>query len=150
MATALDLRTAYPRSPNTLMAGLVSLARTTDKSRANDAGTLGEYHFDCPHDKPLFAFLGVSADTFASRVRELGSDEKIEAWVRDELLAGKSPAEIAAFNADRRAWRPDPGTPSAAFFDDTLRRVGNGRHDITTWFDLLDLEEGRPVTAARS
>ena len=51
------LHQAVPASPNELMAGLVSLARATDKARAFNAGTLGDYDYDCPHDKPLFEFL---------------------------------------------------------------------------------------------
>jgi hypothetical protein len=42
-------------------------------------------------------------------------------------------------------WHPDPGTDSAAFFDSERKRVAPDRPEIVTWFDLLDLDEGRPV-----
>lgn len=144
----MDLTKEHPRSANQLMAGLVSLARTTDKARAFNAGTLGEYDFDCPHDKPLFAFLGIDGPTFAAKVRELGSDEAIERWVREELLADKTPQAIAAFNEERRNWRPD--SHSKEYFDTLRQQVAPNRPEIGTWFDLLDLDEGRTVAAAHA
>jgi hypothetical protein len=144
----MDLTTEYPRSPNELMAGLVSLARTTDKARAFNTSTLGEYDFDCPHDKPLFAFIGTNGPEFAAKVKQLGSDAAIERWVRDELLAGKTPAEIATFNENRRNWRPDDH--SQGYFDKLRTQVAPDRSDVRTWFDLLDLDERRPVAAAHA
>ena len=41
----MDLTKTYPRSPKAKLAGVVMLARTTDKARANNAGTAGPYHF---------------------------------------------------------------------------------------------------------
>ena len=144
----MDLTKEHPRSANELMAGLVSLARTTDKARAYNAGTLGEYDFDCPHDKPLFEFLGTNGPEFAKQVRDLKTDAQIEAWTREELLAGKTPAAIEAFNAERRNWRPD--AHSQSYFDQMRAQVAPDRPDVTTWFDLLDLDEGRPVARAHA
>src|SRR6185437_13601776 len=106
----MDLTKTTPRSPNEKLAGLVSLARTIDKAKAYNEGHLGDYDYDCPHDRPLFEFLGTDGPTFAAKVKALGSDGAIVAWLRsDTKLAGKSSAEIDAFNADRRRWHPDPG-----------------------------------------
>ncbi len=139
----MDLTTTYPRSPKDPLLGLVSLKRTIDKAKASNAGTLGEYHYDCPHDKPLFEFLGVDAQTFARKVEELGSDDRIAEWLRAEYLNGKTPEQIAAFNERRMRWHPEPGSDSEGFFNaerDRLRRP-----DLQTWFDLLDVDEGREV-----
>ncbi|MBV8531984.1 MAG: DUF5069 domain-containing protein, partial [Candidatus Eremiobacteraeota bacterium] len=76
------------------MAGLVSLARVVDKARASNAGSLGDYHYNCPHDKPLLEFLGVDAPTFARHVNELGSDDAIAEWVRREVLSSRREREI--------------------------------------------------------
>ena len=119
--------------------------RATDKARAFNAGKLGEYDYDCPHDKPLFAFLGTNGKAFARKVTELESDAAIEDWVRAEFLADKTPAAIEAFNEERRSWRPDDH--SQGYFDKLKAQVAPNRPDVTTWFDLLDLDEGRPVTA---
>jgi hypothetical protein len=144
----MDLTKNVPRSPNDKLAGLVSLKRTIDKSKANDEGHLGEYHYDCPHDKPLFAFLGTNAEEFGAKVRELKTDEAISKWVEQNGLKGKSPEEIEAFNVARRRWHPDPGSEGETFFKQTLAKVAPDRNDIETWFDLLDLDEGRPVPLA--
>ena len=37
------------------------LGRTIDKAHATLQGLLGEYMYDCPLDKRLFGFLGISA-----------------------------------------------------------------------------------------
>jgi len=45
-----------PHSPRQRIAGFAIAARTVDKCRASLAGTLGEYHYDCPLDNKLFSF----------------------------------------------------------------------------------------------
>ena len=142
----MDLSTTVPRSAKDKLLGLVSLKRTIDKAKAYNDEQLGEYHYDCPHDKPVFAFLGTDAQTFAEQVGLLQRDDAIARWIEREFLAKKTPAEIDAFNDERMHWHPDPGTPSEHFFLAERRRLG--RDDITTWFDLLDLDEGRPVPHA--
>ncbi len=141
----MDLTKEYPRSPNERLLTLVSLARTIDKARAYNEGKLGEYHYDCPHDKPLFQFLGVDANTFAKKVGELGTDEEILEWVGRSLLSRATPRDIAAFNQDRIHWRPYPGSDGEKAFNELRQKVAPDRTDITTWFDLLDLDEQRPV-----
>jgi hypothetical protein len=144
----MDLTKTVPRSPNDQLAGLVSLKRTIDKAKAFNEGHLGEYHYDCPHDKPLFAFLGTNGEEFARKVKELQTDDKIAEWVKTTGLAGKSPGQIEAFNRERTQWKPEPGSESAIAFKQTLEKAAPGRTDVTTWFDLLDLDEGRPVKHA--
>jgi len=137
----MDLTTAVPRSPYEMLAGIVSLPRMIDKTRANAEGTLGEYDVDCPHDKPVLAFLGIDFATFSAKLKELHYDDAaIEAWAKAKL-AGKTPEDLAAFNDARRAWGPDEH--SRPYFDALHAKVAAGRADVTTWFELLDLDEGR-------
>jgi hypothetical protein len=144
----MDLTMTVPRSAKDKLAGLVSLKRTIDKAKAHNEGHLGEYDYDCPHDKPLFAFLGTNGDEFARKVKELDTDEAIAVWVQSAFLSKKTPAQIEAFNAERMRWHPD--SHSAKYFDDLRDKVAPGRRDIVTWFDVLDLDEGRPVPVATS
>ncbi len=144
----MDLTTAAPRSAKDKLIGLTSLKRTIDKAKAFNDGKLGEYHYDCPHDKPLFAFLNVDAETFATHVKNLDTDEAISKWLRDEYLSKKTQAEIDAYNEDRMQWHPDPGSPSAEYFAQLRSSVAPDRPEIATWFDLLDLDDGRPVPNA--
>jgi hypothetical protein len=138
----MDLTKTYPRSPRAKLAGVVMLARTTDKARANNAGTPGPYHFGCGMDKHVLAFLGSDPETFAKKVAQALDDATIEAWAREQLK-GKSPSEIEHFNADFAQDGPTPGSDSEKFLIGERTRLG--RNDITRWFDLLDLDEGRPV-----
>jgi hypothetical protein len=144
----MDLTTSTPRSAKDKLAGLVSLKRTMDKARAYNEGHLGEYDYDCPHDKPLFVFLGTDGATFATKIKELDTDDAIATWIQNEFLSKKTPADIEAFNADRVRWHPDPGSHSEEYFKNLRNKVAPGRKDIVTWFDLLDLDEGRPVAEA--
>lgn len=144
----MDLTTTVPRSPKDKLAGLVSLKRTIDKAKAHNDGRLGDYDYDCPHDKPLFEFLGTDAATFARKVKELDTDDAIAGWIQSEFLLKKTPAQIEAFNADRMRWHPEPGDHSYDYFVDLRNHVAPGRDDVVTWFDVLDLDEHRPVPVA--
>jgi len=137
----MDLTKAFPRSPNDTLAGIVSLPRMIDKTQADDDGTLGEYDVDCPHDKPVLAFLGVDYSTFKAKLKELKFDTSaVGAWAKP-LVDKHSPAEIAAFNDARRAWKPD--AHSQQYFDTLRAQIAPNRSDVTTWFKLLDLDEKR-------
>jgi hypothetical protein len=146
----MDLTIEKPRSPKEKLLGLVSLKRVIDKARAHNEGHLGEYDYDCPHDKPLFEFLGTNGEEFARKVGELATDDAIADWVQREFLSKKTPAEIERFNSDRLHWHPDPGSHSFEYFEKLRDQVAPGRRDIVTWFDVLDLDEGRPVPQATS
>lgn len=146
----MDLTTSFPRSAKDKLLGLVSLKRAIDKAKAYNDGKLGEYDYDCPHDKPLFEFLGTDGATFAQKVKELDGDDAIAAWVTSSFLGSKSPADIAAFNDARMHWHPDPGSHSAEYFENLHEQIAPGRPEIVTWFDLLDIDEKRPVTQATS
>ncbi len=144
----MDLNTTAPRSAKDKLLGLVSLKRAIDKAKAYNAGKLGEYHYDCPHDKPLFEFLGIDAASFAAKVAALQSDERIADWIDRERIGAKSAKDIEAFNQWRYQWHPEPGSDSEKFFIQEREKVAPGRADVVTWFDLLDLDEGRPVQQA--
>ena len=137
----MDLSQNVPRSPNQTMAGIVSLPRMIDKTHADVDGTLGEYDVDCPHDRPVLAFLGIDYATFKAKLEELNFDDaKVEAWAKP-LIDKHSADEISAFNAERRAWKPD--AHSQGYFDKLKAAVAPTRSDVTTWFTLLDLDEKR-------
>jgi hypothetical protein len=146
----MNLTIEKPRSPKDKLIGLLSLKRVIDKAKAYNEGQLGEYDYDCPHDKPVFAFLGTNGEEFARKVKELGTDDAIADWVQTQFLSKKTPAEIEKYNAERMHWHPEPGSPSAHYFEHLREQVAPGRKDIVTWFDVLDLDEGRPVPTATS
>jgi hypothetical protein len=140
----MDLTKNYPRSVHEKLAGVVMLARTTDKAKAKAAGTVGEYNYDCPMDNGLFRFLGTDGTTFLERVTKARNEADIEAYAR-ELLAKKSPAEIEQFNSDFVKHAPKPGSEGEEYFLELRQSVAPHRTDVTTWADLLDLDEKRSV-----
>jgi hypothetical protein len=146
----MNLTVEKPRSAKDKLVGLVSLKRVIDKAKAYNAGTLGEYDYDCPHDKPLFEFLGTTGEEFARKVKELGSDDAIAAWVKSDLLPNKTEQEIERFNDSRMHWHPEPDSHADHYFKDLRSKIAPDRPEIVTWFDLLDIDEGRPVPHATS
>jgi hypothetical protein len=145
----MDLTKEIPRSPKVKMDGIVSLGRMIDKAGAFNEGKLGEYDYDCPHDKPVLKFLGIDGATFAQKVAELKDDSAVADWVQRDFISKKTPQEIAAFNEERENWRPEPG-PHLEYFEKMRSQIAPDRPEIKTWFDLLDLEEKRPVLVAHA
>jgi hypothetical protein len=140
----MDLTKSVPRSvKDTSLGSIVMLARTTDKARASVAGTVGEYHYNCGMDQKVLAFVGIDHEEFA-KLASTNDDAKLLAVLRERYLK-KSPAEIAAFNKDYLKLSPDKGSDSEKYFIDLRTKLAPDRTDITTWPDLLDLDEGREV-----
>jgi hypothetical protein len=139
-----DLTTSYPRSVREPYLGVVQLARAVDKGIALANGLNGEYNFDCPMDKGAFGFLGVDGPALLEVIKNAPSESDIEAYLKP-FAEKKTPAEIEAFNADFLSHGPAPGTPAAEYFLDLRNEVAPDRTDVTTWPDLLDLDEKRDV-----
>ncbi len=139
-----DLTTSYPRSVREEYLGVVQLGRAVDKGIALANGLNGEYNFDCPMDKGVFAFLGVDGDALLDVIKSAHSEAEIEAYLRP-FVAKKSPAELRAFNAGFLAHAPEPGSSGESYFLELRAQVAPHRTDVTTWADLLDLDEKRDV-----
>jgi hypothetical protein len=140
----MDLTTSHPRSVREKLAGIVQLPRTIDKARAKLAGKLGEYHYDCPMDRHLFEYLGTNADEFLEVIKKSPDDAGAEAFARGKL-SGKPAGDAERWNAEWLKYGPQPGTESYGYFTDLRGKVAPARTDVTSWADLLDLDEGRPV-----
>ena len=141
---ALDLTRQYPRSPKEKLGGYFHLARMMDKAWAKAAGTLGEYIYPCPLDQSLLEFLGVSGDDFFDAVRKhKGDDQKILDWLKEHTKK-RGPEEIEQWNKSFLDRKPR-NEESMRHFLETRNRIAPDRTDITTWPDLLDLDERREV-----
>ncbi len=141
----MDLTKDFPRSvKDTSLEGIVMLARTTDKARANAAGTVGEYHYNCGMDQKVLAFVGIDHEAF-KRLASENDDAKLTATLRENYLKSKSQSEIAQFNADYLKLSPEAGSDSYKYFIDLRSKIAPDRTDVTTWPDLLDLDERREV-----
>jgi len=140
----MDLTKTYPRSVKDKIAGVVMLARTTDKAKGKVAGTIGEYHYNCPMDQAVLGFLGIDHEKFLDTVKNAKSDADIEAYAKT-FAAKKSADEIASFNSNFLGYKPEPGSDGEKFFYELRGKVAPDRTDVTAWPDLLDLDEKRDV-----
>jgi hypothetical protein len=133
-----DLTQHAPRSPRVKLGGYVHLPRLLDKARAVLAGKQGEFHYNCPLDQRFFGFTGINADAMLAEIKTGKSDGQMLAWVNAQ--APRQPWEIANWSA----WLSQLGVGSAdmhGWFVEMIKTNGPEREDITTFFDLLDLDD---------
>lgn len=136
----MDLTRQPPRRPSNLaVAGIVGAARMTDKARAHNAETLGEYIYgeSSGLDQRVLTFLGISADTFAEAAGE-HDDTALGNWVLE--TSGKTAAEIAKFNDAALSQLPDTDAHRQRL-KDRIARFAPGRTDITTVLQSMELDD---------
>ena len=122
------------------MAGLVHLSRMIDKGRAFKENKLADYTYPCPLDKIILNFLRIEAENFANMTIEKKDDEILD-WAK-ELIESKSPKELNLINEKILERKPD-SEDRLNYFIEIRNKIDPSRSDVTTWVDLLDLEEGR-------
>ncbi len=140
---------AFPiRSPRDLVGGIAVFGRILDKIRLNaQAGRLPEgYHLGVIPGKRTFddrvcRFLGVDFDALSQRTLEGGTDEEILEWC---FQNGRRPdaEQIEIWNGfmHKRGWRD----AASKGLEQQRAEAGLGhREDIVTFFDVMDVEEGR-------
>jgi hypothetical protein len=134
-----DLTVSAPRSPYCRnIAGLYAVARLADKARSDKADKLNDYIYNCPIDQAIFAFINLSADTFKEAAYHNPNDRELTDWVLENTT--RNPAENSAFNAQIAQMKPETDEQKESF-QTVLNRIAPHRTDITTWFDLLDLDD---------
>ena len=136
----MDLTRQPPRRPSNLgVAGIVGAARMTDKARAYNEETLGEYIYgeSSGLDQRVLVFLGISADDFAEAAGQR-DDTALGHWVLE--TSGKTAAEIAEFNDAALNQLPDTDAHKQRL-KDRLARFAPGRTDITTVLQSMELDD---------
>ena len=136
----MDLSRAFLRSPKQKIAGLVHLGRMIDKGRAFKEKKLADYIYPCPLDKIILNFLRIEAENFANMTIEKKDDEIFD-WAK-ELIESKSKKEICLINKKILQSKPD-SEDRLNYFIEIRNKIDPSRSDVTTWVDLLDLEEGQ-------
>jgi hypothetical protein len=134
---AKDLTKEPPRSPYEQIDGVAIIARTIDKCRSKIAGTIGEFHFDCPVDNMLFGFFGIKADDFKAQVEAGKTDEEIAAWVKATAATPKTDEEMKAWAESHHhdfSYATDPQKKD--WFAGECARLGLDSAK-TTLFDML-------------
>jgi hypothetical protein len=142
---APDLTKGFPHSPHAMLAGYILAKRALDKCRAELAGTIGEYHFDCPLDNMFLGFAGLKGADFKKFVATGADDEAVAEWIGKH--ATKRPRiEIIKWNNDLRYKRlsemPDQ---LQEYMEDYIPKNVPGAviHHIRYFFDIFDAEEKR-------
>ena len=111
-----------------------------DKGRADIAGSIGEYHYDCPLDGIVKAFLGFDAGALKDQLADGKGDGEILAWVLAQSANKPTPVQIALWTDHVNRFVPgDLGM--RAFLHETHGKIAPDRTDIVTLFDLLDLDD---------
>jgi hypothetical protein len=134
-----DLTKQAPHSPRERIAGFAIADRTTDKCRASLAGTLGEYHYDCPLDNMLFNFKGITGEQFKTAVQAAKNYEDVGVW----LLANgtkKTPAEIKIWSDEMEAGSMMKNPEKHAYFTEECRKLGLNPEKSST-FDWLEADD---------
>jgi hypothetical protein len=93
-------------------------------------------------DLRLLEFAGISPDEFIGAVQGRTDEEMVE-WFRKRATR-RSRREIETWNEMFLKAEPDTDE-KRAYFQKIRDALDPGRTDITTWADLLDLDEQRPV-----
>ena len=136
-----------PRSAYDRVGGLVYFARMLDKIRLHAAGRLpSDYHknLGIGFDGRCVRFLHVDYQALRGRVLQGGTDEAILQWCVDQ---GRRPndEEILIWNSFmmKRGWR-DEADGSTRELDGYKAASGlSERHDLVTFFDYYEVDEGR-------
>jgi hypothetical protein len=135
-----DLTQSAPRSARVRLGRYVILPRMLDKGRATLQGKNGDYHFNCPLDQRFVAFVGIDPEKLKSELAKGKGDGEILEWINTQSTSKPKPWEVSAWSAFQEARGPDD-VESRAFFNDLLAKVSKTREDISSWFDLLDLDD---------
>jgi hypothetical protein len=140
MAQTIDLTKQAPRSPRVRLGGYAILPRMLDKGRALLAGKIGEYHYACPTDELFLEFTGIDPEQLKKQLATGKGDGEILQWIKENAKHKRTGAEINAWSdyVNRRA--PE-STEGREFFQGVHAKIGPKREDISTWFDMLDLDD---------
>jgi hypothetical protein len=136
---ARDLTKQAPHTPRERIAGFAIASRAIDKCRASLAGTPGEYHYDCPMDKMLFNFKGITGEQFKAAVQASKSYEDVGFWLQSHG-ALKTPTEIRLWSDEMEADSLIKDPEKRAFFIEDCTRLGLNPQMNTT-FDWLEADD---------
>ncbi len=137
----MDLTKNFPRSPYEKVDDYMMLGRTIDKAHATLQGLLGEYMYDCPLDKRLFGFLGISAHQLLELVENSENDEDVADSLKT-IQVERNTEEIKQFNDQILESGPNDDE-SQVYFERLRQKHAPDRPDISSWFDIIEAEEGR-------
>jgi hypothetical protein len=142
---APDLTKGFPSSPHAMLGGYVLAKRAVDKARADLAGTIGEYHADCPLDNIFLGFAGIKFAELKELLASGADDAAVGKWIEEH--ATKRPRiEIIKWNNSWRYKRlSETEDGMQEFMEDYIPKNVPPAviHHVRYFFDIFDAEEGR-------
>jgi len=136
----VDLTKRPPRSPRVRLGGYVILPRLLDKGRAAVAGKVGDYKYACPLDQRFLDFVGVDPAALKKQLAAGKSDGAILDWINANSKNKPSVGEILAWSMAQEQRSP-MDVEAREYFNQLHKSVAPKREDISTWFDLLDVDD---------
>ena len=144
---APDLSKGFPASPHAMLGGYVLAKRCVDKGRAELAGTIGDYHFDCPLDNMFLGFAEIKGSDLREFLATGADDAAVSKWI-EQKAKKRERIEIIKWNNGLRYKRiselPDQ---LQEYMEDYIPKNVPGEviHHIRYFFDIYDCEEKRFV-----
>ena len=136
----MNLAKQPPRRPSNLsISGIVGLSRMTDKAKAYNNETLGEYLYggESGLDRKILDFLNISDEQFAEAVEEY-DDQTLSTWIIKQST--RTTSEIEEFN--QRALSVEPQTEEyRQRLKDRLAKYAPDRTDIKTVLQSVELDD---------
>lgn len=133
------------RSPHAVVTRLCYVGRMFDKIRLHARGELpADYHPSLGKglDRRLCTFTGLAYEDLRQRVLAGGTDAELEAWL-DEAGTSRSDADCHTWNHFMRklGWRDE----RSDFLRQRILDDGYTDQGVETFFDLIEIDEGRPL-----
>ena len=97
--------------------------------------------YDCPLDKRLFDFLGISAGQLLKLAENSEGDEGVVESLKT-IQVERNTEEIEKFN-DQIAESGPNDDESRVYFERLRQKHVPDRPEISSWFDIIEAEEGR-------
>jgi len=112
-----------------------------DKGRATLAAKNGEYHYNCPLDQHILAFLGLDPESLKAELATGKGDGEILQWISSNSKHKRSAWEIEYWSDYQEKRGPDSDAETMSFFYEYVRKLTKTREDIKTWMDVLELDD---------
>jgi hypothetical protein len=137
---APDLSQHPPRSPRARLGGFVHLPRLIDKARAQAAGKMGAYNWNCPLDKRWAVFTGLDPEALLAEAKTGKSDTELLEWVMAGLKPQRQQWEILAWSTWIENLAPGDAQRHKTF-SESITSLAPKREDIRTMFDRLEVDD---------
>ncbi len=140
MSDKLDLTAKAPRSPRVRLGGFVILPRMLDKARATLTNSNGEYNFNCTLDQYFLSFVGIEPEGILAQLKSGKGDGEILSYILENSKFKRLPNEIITWSNYHESRAPS-NVEGRQYFHELHQKVAPNRADISTWFDLLDVDD---------